>query len=122
MLSTLTHLALHVHDLEETVEFYNKYCSLHVIHDRKSPSGSRVVWMARQGQEKEFIFVFISGGPPPATVENDYSHLGFALNSKSAVDQIAHRAREEAVLRGNREKNPILSGIIAPSKIRRGIS
>ena len=120
MLPILTHLALHVYELEETVDFYNKYCNLTVIHDRESPSGSRVVWMAREGSEKDFIFVFISGGPVPTSVDNDYSHLGFALDSKSAVDQIAQRARDAGCLAWEARQEPYPVGYYCALKDPQG--
>ncbi len=120
MLPILTHLALHVHELEETVRFYKNYCDLNIVHDRESSSGSRVVWMAREGFEKEFIFVFISGGPLPASVDNDYSHLGFALDSKNAVDQIAQRARDAGCLAWEPRQEPYPVGYYCALKDPQG--
>ena len=58
---TLTHLALHVPDLEACVDFYQRFCSMRVIHEREG-KGSRIVWMAVPGNEHRFIFVIMPGG------------------------------------------------------------
>ena len=88
----LTHLAFHVRDLDASMAFYRAYCGMQLVHERVT-DGRRVVWLAEPGREHEFIFVLVPGGqgkPPAAT---DYSHLGFALESRAAVDAIADRAR-----------------------------
>jgi catechol 2,3-dioxygenase-like lactoylglutathione lyase family enzyme len=96
---TLTHLALHVRDLDANVDFYQRFCGLTCIHRRGEGSpGQKVAWLAEPGREREFILVFISGGPHRSTQGNDFSHLGFALESRSAVDALAARAESEGRL------------------------
>ncbi|MDD9969309.1 MAG: VOC family protein [Myxococcales bacterium] len=99
MLPILTHVALHVRDLAACVAFYEEFCRLRVIHDRTDEStGSRVVWMSETGREKDFILVFISGGPERPSVPRDFSHLGFAVASPKEVDEVAERARAAGCL------------------------
>ncbi|MBA1274006.1 VOC family protein [Stutzerimonas azotifigens] len=97
MRPALTHLALHVPDLEACIEFYERFCGMHVFHQRPG-KGSRIVWMAEPGKEREFIFVIMPGGQARALAETDYSHFGFALGSREAVDEIAARARAAGCL------------------------
>ncbi len=97
MRPALTHLALHVPDLEACIDFYERFCGLHVFHERPG-KGSRIVWMAEPGKEREFIFVIMPGGQPRALAETDYSHFGFALESREAVDEIATRAKAAGCL------------------------
>ncbi len=97
MQPTLTHLALHVQKLDDCIRFYEEFCGMRVIHERDG-KGSRIVWMAEPGREKEFIFVLLPGGPGRQQAQNDYGHLGFALDSRSAVDAIAERARTAGCL------------------------
>ena len=97
MLPSLTHLALHVQDLERCIEFYRTYCCMQIVHDRMD-GGKRVVWLAEPGREDEFILVLIPGGPGRNQADNDFSHLGFALESRAAVDAIAAKAREAGIL------------------------
>jgi len=92
MSPTLTHLALHVRDLEACAGFYRDYCAMTVVHARDDGAGGRVVWLAEPGRESEFIVVLIAGGPGRDQGERDFSHLGFALESRQAVDEVASRA------------------------------
>ena len=87
----LTHLALHVRDLNAMVDFYSDYCALAVVHDRRR-DGGHVVWLAEAGREEEFVIVLIDGGPGRDQRDGDFSHLGFALESRDAVDTAAARA------------------------------
>ncbi len=91
MTPNLTHLALHVRDLEACVAFYRDYCAMHPVHER-GQGRERIVWLAEPGREQEFIFVLLPGGPGRDQVEGDFSHFGFALDSKQAVDRVAARA------------------------------
>ena len=93
----LTHIALHVRDLEACVAFYRDFCGLGVVHQRGS-AGGRVVWLAEPGRESEFIFVLLDGGPGRDQDQRDYSHFGFALSSRDQVDAIAAKARQAGCL------------------------
>lgn len=93
----LTHIALHVINFNACLEFYQYYCQLEIIHQRRS-SSNRVVWLAEKGRETDFIFVFMSGGKETAQADDDYGHLGFALDNKAAVDAIADKARKDGCL------------------------
>jgi len=97
MRPTLTHLALHVPDLDACIAFYTRFCGMRVFHERPG-KGSRIVWMAEPGKEREFIFVIMPGGMDRSLAENDYSHFGFALASRGEVDAIADRARQAGCL------------------------
>ena len=93
----LTHVALHVRDLEACMAFYQEFCGMQVVHER-SDGGRRVVWLAEPGREKEFIFVMVPGGIGRDQAPGDYSHFGFALESRAAVDAIAAQARAAGYL------------------------
>ncbi len=98
MTPTLTHLALHVRDLEACVAFYRDFCGMSCVHERADAAGGRVVWLAEPGRETEFILVVLAGGPGRDQGEQDYSHFGFALASRAAVDAIAEKARAAGCL------------------------
>ena len=87
----MTHLALHVRDLEATAAFYRTYCAMEPVHERED-QGTRVLWLAEPGRDEDFILVLMPGGPGRDQIETDYSHLGFALESKAAVDAVAEKA------------------------------
>ncbi len=93
----LTHIALQVRNLDASVAFYRDFCGLSVIHDR-GEGARRVLWLAEPGRETEFIFVFMEGDSRPAQHPSDYSHLGFALPSRVAVDELAERAKQAGCL------------------------
>jgi catechol 2,3-dioxygenase-like lactoylglutathione lyase family enzyme len=97
MRPALTHIALHVPDLDACVAFYEQYCAMRVIH-RRAGKGSHIVWMAEPGKEREFIFVIMPGGSARDLAADDYSHFGFALDSRADVDAIAEKARIDGCL------------------------
>ena len=97
MTPNMTHLALHVRDLAACVAFYREYCGMVPVHER-GEGQERIVWLAEPGRERELIFVLLPGGPGRDQGEGDYSHLGFALDSKAAVDALAARARAAGCL------------------------
>ena len=99
MAANLTHIALHVRDLEACVGFYETFCGLRVVHERtKDGSDDRIVWMAEPGREKDFVYVLLPGGPGREQQDRDFSHAGFALESREAVDAVAERGREAGCL------------------------
>ncbi|AQA19065.1 glyoxalase/bleomycin resistance/dioxygenase family protein [Halioglobus japonicus] len=102
---SFTHLALHVRDLEACVAFYTSYAQMQLTHNRVN-QGKRVVWLAQAGREKEFIVVLIPGGPGREQAPADYSHLGFAVDSKEAVDTIADMARSDGILEWEPREEP----------------
>jgi len=93
----LTHLALHVRELNEMIAFYRTFCDMEIVRERND-AGTRVVWLAEPGREQEFIFVLIPGGPGRNQGEGDFSHFGFAVETKEAVDAVAERARTAGCL------------------------
>jgi len=109
MRPALTHIALHVRDLDACIGFYQDFCGLSVVHAREH-QGKRVVWLAEQGREREFILVLIPGGPGRAQRDDDFSHLGFALDSEAAVDAIAERARARDCLMWAPRREPFPVG------------
>ena len=93
MMPALTHIALQVKDLDASISFYSEFCAMRVVHDRGTGEG-RVVWLGQPGHENEFIFVLMQGVHRKPQHAKDYSHLGYALESREAVDAIADRARD----------------------------
>ncbi|MDP6708337.1 MAG: VOC family protein [Alphaproteobacteria bacterium] len=98
MAPRLTHLALHVMDLEACVAFYRQFCGLEIVHDRGEGADGRVVWLAEPGREREFVFVLIAGGPGRQRAARDFSHFGFAMPSREAVDRVAAMAEAAGCL------------------------
>ncbi len=94
---SLTHIALQVRDLDASVDFYRSYCGLEIVRER-TDRGTRILWLAEPGREREFIIVLMPGGRGRVPAEGDYSHLGFALASRAEVDAVAARAKAEGRL------------------------
>ena len=105
MSPAFTHLALHVRDLDACLRFYQTYVQMRLTHDRVS-DGKRIVWLAEPRKENDFIVVLIPGGPGRDQNSGDFSHLGFALESKEAVDAIADKARAEGILEWEPRQEP----------------
>ena len=91
MTPRMTHVALHVSDLDACIGFYQSFCQMTVVHERVA-GPQRVVWMAEPGRQRDFIFVIMAGGADLKLADNDYRHFGFAAQSRAAVDQIAELA------------------------------
>ena len=105
MTVSLTHLALHVRDLDACINFYQSYAGMQLIHDRIS-GGKRIVWLAEPAESISFILVLIPGGPRREQSSKDFSHLGFALETHDAIDTIADRARTVGILEWEPREEP----------------
>lgn len=97
MKCSLTHVALHVSDLDACVHFYQAYADLCVIHERER-HGKKVVWLADTPDTPSVIIVILPGGPGRNQASNDFSHLGFALSTREDVETLADKARAEGIL------------------------
>ncbi len=97
MVPSLTHIALHVKDLDACRRFYERYCQLRVVHERQR-HGQTIVWLAEPERAQSLVLVLLPGGPEHPQGTRDFSHLGFAVDSRAAVDVIADQARLEGCL------------------------
>ena len=96
---SLTHVALHVPVVAESIAFFEAYCGMRVTLDRPTSDGTgSVVWMAEPGRERELVVVLIPDGTARRQADNDYSHLGFAVGSREEVDALAERASGQGCL------------------------
>jgi len=98
MTTVCTHVALHVRDLAACVAFYREFCRPEVVHEPGAADSPDAVWLAQRGRQREFIFVLLPGGPGREQAERDFSHFGFALDSRDAVDAIAAKAEDAGCL------------------------
>lgn len=93
----MTHIALHVQDLEATIAFYEDFCGMKIIHQREAGL-KKIVWMAEPERERDFIFVIMNQGTDLRLAEDDYRHFGFAVDSRDAVDEVARKAEIKGCL------------------------
>jgi catechol 2,3-dioxygenase-like lactoylglutathione lyase family enzyme len=99
MRATITHIALHVADVEACIAFYREVCGLGIVHERTASSGEgRVVWMAARGQEGRFVIVLLPGGPGAQRAAGDFSHIGFAAQRPGEIDEMAEVGRARGCL------------------------
>ena len=102
---SLTHIALHVRDLNACVAFYQSYAGMQIARDRITHD-SHVIWLAEPGKETEFIMVLMPGGLGRDQSSSDLSHLGFAVENRAAVDAVAQRAAAEGILEWEPRQEP----------------
>lgn len=114
----LTHLALHVTDIEASVEFYKKWAGMKEIERRVSDrSGGTVVWVACEGQEDDFIIVLLDGAKQKLDPEKEgMRHIGLSVPAKSDVKAIAEAAKREGVLHWDCMELPFPVGTLCAVK------
>ncbi len=98
MRSAFTHCALHVGDVEASIAFYREYCGLALVHEHGEDPTERTVWLAEPGRERDFVLVLVPGGKPRKREPDDMTHLGFAVPSREAIDEIAELGQERGCL------------------------
>jgi catechol 2,3-dioxygenase-like lactoylglutathione lyase family enzyme len=89
-----THVALPAHDLDASIAFYREYAGFRLVHDRTDYDAGRtvrVVWLADGA--RPFVLVLAQSASPVGSPLGAFAHLGIALPSAAAVDEIARRAR-----------------------------
>lgn len=101
----LTHIALHVSDVEASVKFYQKYAGLHDIHSRGDGQSS-VGWISDLKRPFGLVLLKRRGGPVRRWITRQIglyrpalAHVGIALSSREQVDTLCERAREQGILR-----------------------
>lgn len=131
--SLLTHIALPVRDIDATLDFYRRYTTLDVIHERHDDeTGLRTAWLANPGdktsggdelgvQAATFVIVLICGSLPTkitGDIKEEYgflrsiSHLGISCETREAVDAIAAKAADDGcLLLGPMYRNPVVGYI-----------
>ncbi len=93
-----THVALHVTNLDGSIQFYAKYARLQVVHRRaqRLDPELEIAWLS--DLTRPFVLVLAEAG----SVENPlgpFAHLGVACASRDEVDRLCELARSEGILR-----------------------
>jgi catechol 2,3-dioxygenase-like lactoylglutathione lyase family enzyme len=97
MTPAFTHCALHVADLDKSLDFYARYCGLKIVKEHGAAE-KRVVWLASPGAEESFVLVLLGGGPERTPDKDDMTHYGFGVPSREDVDKIAEQAKADGRL------------------------
>lgn len=115
MTPSFTHCALHVRDLDRSIDFYRDYCGLEMVREHGKGDG-RAVWMAGPGEEQSFVLVLLGGGPDHAQADGDMTHYGFGVSTREEVDAIAARGRRDGCLHWEPQEFPPPTGYLCAVK------
>ena len=120
--SLLTHIALPVRSLDDTLAFYEKFTTLVKISERHDPeTRMRTAWLANQRDittpgAARFVIVLMEGALPKqitGDIVEEYgfltsiAHLGISLDTRAEVDEVARLAASDGcLLLGPMYRNP----------------
>jgi len=92
----LTHVALPVKDIDQSVKFYAAYAAMQVFHQRiDAETGEAVAWLC--DRTRPFVIVLIQTSTV-ASVLSPLAHLGVGCQSREIMDSLCEKARQEGVL------------------------
>tara|TARA_B100000929_G_C15232860_1_gene326955 strand:- start:133 stop:525 length:393 start_codon:yes stop_codon:yes gene_type:complete len=97
MPARLTHLALPCHDLDATIEWYQRYTPLREIHHRQDSEGA-VAWLSSEDHGMVLVFIQKNDADEPLPILGPLAHLGVSLDSTDQVDLIAERGNQDGCL------------------------
>ncbi len=101
----VTHVALPVTDLAASLEFYEQYASMQVVHRRTdATSGTSVAWIS--DRTRPFVIVLIEVGALDARLGGAYCHVGMGVPARGDVDRLCELARAD----GRTVLGPVDSG------------
>jgi catechol 2,3-dioxygenase-like lactoylglutathione lyase family enzyme len=90
----ITHVALPVSDLSASLDFYERYAQMQVVHQRTDPdSGTSVAWIS--DLTRPFVLVLIETPVLDAALGGVFCHIGMGIASRAEVDDLCTRARAE---------------------------
>ncbi len=92
----LTHIALPVSNIEQSIEFYSTYAGMLVVHRRiDTETGVAVVWLTDSTRPFVIVLIQVSSVHP---VLSPLAHLGVGCKSRESMDALCQKARQEGVL------------------------
>lgn len=92
----LTHIALPVSDIEQSIAFYSTYAGMQVVHRRlDAETGVAVVWLC--DRTRPFVVVLIEINPV-RPILSPLAHLGVGCKSREDMDRLCQIARQEGRL------------------------
>jgi catechol 2,3-dioxygenase-like lactoylglutathione lyase family enzyme len=97
MTVAFTHCALQASNLDESIDFYARYCGMEIVKEH-GEGDKRVVWLASPGAGDRFVLVLLGGGALREQSEGDMTHYGFGVATRDEVDRIATLAKEDGCL------------------------
>lgn len=95
----LTHVALPAADLGESIDFYERYARMQVVHRRDG-----VVWLS--DETRPFVIVLIETADVSHPLR-PAGHLGVACESRGEIDRLCALARaEDRLIAGPEDAGP----------------
>lgn len=102
----LTHVAFEVKDITKSIDFYQRYGGMKVIHQREPgiPAAEKVAWLS--DLTRRFAIVLVQTAQSKDTPLGPFGHLGVACASREEIDRKVAMAEQEGVLRRAPEQSP----------------
>lgn len=91
----VTHVALPVTNLDDSIAFYASYAGMQVVHRRADPGGNAVAWMS--DLTRPFVVVLIEVGAVDQCLGGSFCHLGLGVDARDDVDRLCAQARAEGL-------------------------
>ncbi len=92
----LTHIALPVSNIEQSIEFYSIYAKIKVVHRRiDEKEGIAVVWLS--DGTRPFVIVLIETASVHPIL-SPLAHLGVGCKNKAEIDSLCEKAHQEDIL------------------------
>jgi len=92
----LTHIALSVSNLQQSIDFYAKYAAMQIVHQRiDAESSVPVVWLS--DLTRPFVIVLMQTQTVQAVL-TPMAHLGIGCDSRERVDRLCEMAAQEGCL------------------------
>lgn len=92
----LTHVALPVSNVERSIEFYQTYANMQVVHQRiDAETGIPVVWLS--DKTRPFVIVLIQSDSVHPVL-SAMAHLGVGCSNRKELDALCAKAKQEGIL------------------------
>ncbi len=95
----LTHVAFEVKDIAKSIDFYQRYAAMKVVHQREPgvPEAEKVAWLS--DLTRRFAIVLVQTQAGRDTPLGPFGHLGVACATIDEIDMKVSMAEREGVLR-----------------------
>ncbi len=90
-----THITIQVSNIEQSIAFYERWCGMTIVRDRRI-TGGNTVWMgsyADSDKQRDLLLVL-----DPEPVTDRMRHFGFQLENLIDLDAMAVEAEQAGIL------------------------